>query len=93
MCLQVIVVGESEGADTQAMLSRVHSHFLPNKVLIHTDGKPDSYLAGNLKMLSSLEKVDGKATAYVCENYTCALPVTSVEELNKTLQGDCAAKM
>ena len=33
--------------------------------------------------------VDGKATAYVCENFQCQLPVTSVDELEKVLWGDC----
>jgi len=29
--------------------------------------------------------VDGKATAYVCENFTCQLPVTEPAELGKLL--------
>jgi uncharacterized protein YyaL (SSP411 family) len=32
------------------------------------------------------EPVDGKPTAYVCENYTCSFPVTTVEELRKRLE-------
>lgn len=31
--------------------------------------------------------VDGKPTAYVCQNYTCQLPVTTPEKLAAQLEG------
>ena len=34
-----------------------------------------------LPLLQGRTLVDGKATAYVCENYACKLPVTSAEAL------------
>ena len=32
--------------------------------------------------------VDGKTAAYVCEDYACQLPVTTVEELAGLLDAD-----
>ena len=49
------------------------------------DGNEDSFLASKLSVFKTLERKDGKATAYVCKDYTCSLPVNSVEELEKTL--------
>ena len=58
---------------------------MPNKVLMLCDGKEDSFLASKLSVFKTLERKDGKTTAYVCKDYTCSLPVNSVEELEKTL--------
>ena len=85
---QIIIHGDKDAADTKELLSCVHSHFLPNKVLIRSDGDSSSFLSTKLSLLSTLEKKDGKATAYVCENYTCELPVNTTAELETLLKKD-----
>ncbi|XP_022091414.1 spermatogenesis-associated protein 20-like [Acanthaster planci] len=82
---QIIIRGEPDAADTQALIRCAYSRFLPNKILLLANGNKDSFLYAKLSLLPTLEKLDGKATAYVCENYQCQLPVTSVEELDKLL--------
>ncbi|XP_038064330.1 spermatogenesis-associated protein 20-like [Patiria miniata] len=82
---QIIIRGEPDAEDALALIRCVHSRFLPNKILLLADGNKDSFLCSKLSLLPTLEKLDGKATAYVCENYQCQLPVTSVEELEKLL--------
>ncbi|KAH0629439.1 hypothetical protein JD844_011509 [Phrynosoma platyrhinos] len=54
-------------------------------VLIFADGDTRGFPYQQLDFLSSLEKKDGKATAYLCENFTCSLPVTSSQELRRLL--------
>ena len=79
--LQIVIVGEKTAEDTQALLRCINSFYLPNKVLIiHT---PDSktFLSRQLSVLSSMKREGGKATAYVCENYTCSAPVNKLEKL------------
>ena len=44
------------------------------------------------KWLADYEPVDGKATAYVCENYACKQPVTEVEGLKRMLSGNTITK-
>ncbi|XP_070580989.1 spermatogenesis-associated protein 20-like isoform X2 [Ptychodera flava] len=82
---QIIIRGDRDADDVKEMLRCVHSVFIPNKVVIFADGNQDSCLYKSLEVLPTLEKLDGKATAYVCENYSCQLPVTSVGELKKLL--------
>lgn len=53
--------------------------------MIKSDGQNDSFLKSKLDILQTLSKKDSKATAYVCENYTCSLPVTSPEQLSKLI--------
>ena len=37
-------------------------------------------------LLGGRGAVDGKATAYVCRNYACELPVTDAEALGRQLE-------
>ena len=78
-------MGERDAEDTKQLLRCVHSHYIPHKVLMLCDGKADGFLASKLNVFKTLERKDNRATAYVCENYTCHLPVNSVEELQKIL--------
>jgi uncharacterized protein len=65
---------EGDGSDMPAMLAAIRRHFLPNTVILmaRETGR-------------SMPAIEDRATAYVCENYTCKLPATSVEELEKQL--------
>lgn len=67
-----------------AVLSGSHSSF-SGQVLMVADGDSAGFLYRQLPFLSSLERKDGKATAYICSNFTCSLPVTSVQELRGML--------
>lgn len=80
-------MGEKESEDTKKLLATVHSNFIPNKVIILRGEKENSFLSSKLNVLKTLKKVEGKATAYVCEDFSCQLPVTSSEELKKILKG------
>ncbi|KAI8794825.1 spermatogenesis-associated protein 20 [Biomphalaria glabrata] len=84
---QIVIVGDKESDDTRELIVTVHRHFLPNKVLLVTDGKTDEFLKENLSLMDSFQKLEDKATAYVCQNFTCSLPVNTSEELEKILQG------
>ncbi|CAG5131387.1 unnamed protein product [Candidula unifasciata] len=88
---QIIIVGDRNGEDTKGLIKTLHKHYLPHKVLLVSDGSTDSFLREHVKILSSLVCVDGKATAYVCENFTCSLPVNSCDELEKLLVGSLPA--
>ncbi|NWU61590.1 SPT20 protein, partial [Pterocles burchelli] len=82
---QVVICGDPQGEDTKQMLRCVHSVFSPNKVLVLADGDSAGFLYHQLPFLASLQRKDGKATAYVCSNFTCSLPVTSTQELRGML--------
>ncbi|KAK3088527.1 hypothetical protein FSP39_020188 [Pinctada imbricata] len=82
---QVVLVGDNGSEDLQSMIDCVASRYIPNKVLIVLDGT-SSELQDRVPFLQTLSKVDGKATAYVCENYACSLPVNTVDALQKLLQ-------
>ena len=81
---EIAIAGQRENEDTQAALAAVHSRYIPNKVLaLASDGEDVSDL---IPLLEGKTQVDGEATIYVCENYTCQAPTTDVEELAELLQ-------
>ena len=44
------------------------------------------WLAGKVDFLKTLTPIDGKAAAFVCENYVCKLPVTDAAALRAALK-------
>jgi hypothetical protein len=77
-----MIAGRKGASDTQALLQALRRSFTPNKVVIFRPeglGEPDieaiSALAG------SRSCIDGRATAYVCSNFTCRLPTTDPEQM------------
>jgi uncharacterized protein YyaL (SSP411 family) len=78
---EIAIVGRRDDPATQALLAEVRRRFLPHAVVALKEPDQESMLP----LLQGRTLVDGKATAYVCENYACKLPVTSAEELAKML--------
>uniref|UniRef100_A0A8C1R438 Spermatogenesis associated 20 n=1 Tax=Cyprinus carpio TaxID=7962 RepID=A0A8C1R438_CYPCA len=60
-------------------------HYTLKQVLMLADGNTEGFLYQRLPVLSTLVAQEGKATAYVCENFACALPVTCPQELRRLL--------
>ncbi|KAM4716017.1 spermatogenesis-associated protein 20 isoform 1-T1 [Anableps anableps] len=88
---QIVICGQRGALDTVSLLAAVNSLFLPFKVLMHTDGNPESFLCQRLPALSSMTQLDGAATAYVCHDFACSLPVTEPQELRRLLLDGTAA--
>lgn len=82
---QIVICGQRDTPDTTSLLATVNSLFLPHKVLMLIDGTADSFLCQRLPALSSMSQQGGVATAYVCQDFTCTLPVTDPQELRRLL--------
>ncbi len=76
---QIIIAGAPEAMDTQKMLREIHSRYLPNKIILLADGgEGQKRLSKYLPFIASVSMQNGKATAYICENYVCKLPTADV---------------
>ncbi|MCO6439227.1 MAG: thioredoxin domain-containing protein [Phycisphaerae bacterium] len=80
---EIAIVGDPKDAETKALLRVVFDRYLPNKVVVLT---PDADPSEKLPLLARKTKMNGKPTAYVCEQYNCQRPVNSAEELAKQLE-------
>ncbi len=80
---EVVVAGDPEAPDTQALVGVLRSKFRPNlTVAVRPPGASDDALP---PLLQGREMIGGVATVYVCENYACNLPITTPEELARQL--------
>ena len=82
---EIAVIGEPGDADTDALLREVFMSYLPNRVLVGR-GPMDDAIVG-LPLVEGRSMLRGRATAYVCRNYTCELPVNEPEALARQLAG------
>jgi hypothetical protein len=83
----VVVAGEPGAEDTRALVREFDCRFLPRDLLLVVDGGEWSRRLANLvPFAASLSPVGGRATAYVCLDYACRLPVTDAREFAAQLE-------
>ncbi|MDQ3684415.1 MAG: thioredoxin domain-containing protein [Acidobacteriota bacterium] len=86
---EIVLIGESEAADTRALAREVWQRFMPNKVVAQA-ARADEQLSHIVPLLRDRIALEGRATAYVCENYSCRQPATTPEELAAQLDDSAA---
>jgi hypothetical protein len=75
--VQVILAGERGAPDTQALAAAVHGRFLPNRVVAMAPDVGDA--------APGMAELEGRATAYLCENFACQLPVNTLTKFESRL--------
>ena len=80
---QIIIAGDPQAEDTRKLADTIQDFFIPHKILLFADNGPgQAWLGRELPVINDLRMVENKATAYVCENFTCRLPVTDPNRLH-----------
>jgi uncharacterized protein YyaL (SSP411 family) len=87
--IEIAIVGASDDDATRALRREVFGRVVPASVTITA---PDTSDAARSPLLEARTKVDGNATAYVCEHYSCRQPVTTPEALREQLDAALAAR-
>ncbi len=84
---QIIIAGKAGDPHTRALLDEVHSRFIPNKIILLADnGAAQETLASYIPFIENVQMINGKSTAYICENYACELPTSDREVVAKLLR-------
>jgi uncharacterized protein YyaL (SSP411 family) len=84
---QIVLVGDREGPDTRALLHTLYSRFVPHRIVLLVDSpEARDALAAGIPSIAAMERMEGRAAAYVCRNYTCQLPVCEAERLAELIQ-------
>jgi uncharacterized protein YyaL (SSP411 family) len=89
--VQQIVIVEGDGAAdgkgaAGADLDRaVAQQYLPFAIHLRVTSAAQRALAGSLPFIDGMRPIDGVTSAYVCRDFTCRQPVTTVEALQKEL--------
>jgi uncharacterized protein YyaL (SSP411 family) len=90
---EIIIAGNPNNFDMKEMLKLVRGRFLPNtSLLFHNTDEKDTGPANEISFLKEYTSINGKATAYVCENYVCRNPVNNIDDLRRILLNNSQEK-
>ncbi len=82
----VVLAGDSATAEFRALAAVVREQAGPRRMLLWADGgQGQAWLAERAPWIAAMRPIDGRATAYVCENFTCQAPTTDVADLRTIL--------
>ncbi|GAB6098425.1 thioredoxin domain-containing protein [Halanaerocella petrolearia] len=76
---EVVIVTEEEDEIGGEMINYFQQEFTPFSVII-AKGREDDELKKLIPYIADYNQEGGQATAYVCQNFSCLTPVTTVDE-------------
>jgi len=82
---QFVVAGKLGRPDTEIMLAMLRKRFLPGKIVLLADGEAKQFLGQYQPFLAELPAQENKTTVYLCENFSCQLPISNLDDLAKRL--------
>jgi uncharacterized protein YyaL (SSP411 family) len=84
---EIILAGRRDSAEMRALLRELHTRFVPSRVVLLVDSvETRQALAAGIPSIESMNPLEGLASAYVCRNYTCRLPVTEPAKFAELIQ-------
>ncbi|MEN8254540.1 MAG: thioredoxin domain-containing protein [Verrucomicrobiota bacterium] len=84
--LEIVVTGERGNNEAKRMLEYIDSVYKPGKVVLFKDPMEADRLAEVAPFTREHKMVEGKTTVYICHNFACEQPITSLEELEEVLR-------
>jgi uncharacterized protein YyaL (SSP411 family) len=82
----LVLAGNPASADFHALAAVASEKTGPRRALVCADGgEGQRWLASRRGYLAEMKAIEGRATAYLCENFACQAPVTTPEQLRALL--------
>ena len=85
---EVVIVGDPQKQDTRLMLAALRRPFIPEKIVLFrpADKSSAEAITAIAPFTRSMAARNGQATAYVCQEFACKLPTTSIEQMLENLK-------
>ena len=84
---EVVIAGDPQADLTRAFLRKLRGRFLPHTIALLADSdETRARLAPIFPSAAHMRPIDGRPTAYACENYACKLPTSDISKLDELLQ-------
>lgn len=82
---EIVIVGDKRNNETQEMIDIIDEEFRPFTIsmLYSAENKNIEKLA---PFISDYKSINGKSTAYICQNFSCQAPVTDSKLFKQILQ-------
>ncbi|MGI6454492.1 MAG: thioredoxin domain-containing protein [bacterium] len=84
---QEIVLAADSKENLSEMQQMLYQNFLPSKVVLYSYPEVQQALQEITPVIEGKTALNGRATAYVCQDFSCRNPVTSVEEFMEQITG------
>ncbi len=79
---EIVLVGDPDWETSRAMTAAIQQQFHPNKVLLfRAEDDTGKKLAELCPFVEGMKSMDRKATAYLCQGYSCKTPLTDLAAL------------
>lgn len=75
---EIVIIGDQADQTRRDILQRLSESFMPSVVVLA--GESPAVLGEVAPFTRDYQKVNGETTIYVCENFACKRPTTSLEE-------------
>jgi uncharacterized protein YyaL (SSP411 family) len=85
---QVVIVGDRASDQTRALIDVVRRRYLPTAITVPVHATGRDRLDRQLPWMVAMRERDGRATAYVCRDFSCRAPTTDPRELDGQLRGE-----
>jgi len=82
---EIVLLATMNDADLAALRKAVWQTYVPNRVVVGAVASQFADAARKIPLLADRKPINGRATAYVCENSVCKQPTTDPRELSKQL--------
>ena len=83
---EIVIAGDMAHPQMQQMRRLLASRLLPRTVILwHPSGPQGEAIERLVPFLKAQQAINGMPTAYVCENFQCQLPATTLEGLEASL--------
>jgi uncharacterized protein YyaL (SSP411 family) len=82
---QLVIVGDPSAADARALHDVARRRYLPTAVIVPLQAVERGRMSELLPWTASMKAIDGRATAYLCRDFTCESPTTDGEELARMI--------
>ncbi len=80
------IVGSLESQEVRGFLGAIHDGYIPNKVIALNSEPGSDSIGTQIALLKDKPLIDGKPAVYLCRNFVCLAPVTSVEALQEQME-------
>ncbi|MDO8580807.1 MAG: hypothetical protein Q7S13_04940 [Candidatus Omnitrophota bacterium] len=84
---EIVLAGPKDDPQTQEMLKSLYSRFIPNKIVIFrpTSNEEAIAIVDLIPFIKGQRALEGKTTAYVCENYNCGFSTNDITKFEQLL--------
>jgi uncharacterized protein YyaL (SSP411 family) len=83
---QVVIVGDPASDQTRALLEVLRRRYLPTAITVPVHATSRDRLDRQLPWMAAMRERNGRATAYVCRDFSCQAPATDREDLDRQLR-------